>query len=228
MCHTQLLVWVTTYNCFGSGHFWRSRDELISDVLQWAPTYGREKAGRPARTYIQQLCEDTGCSPEDLPEVMNDREKWRERIGDIRASGTTWWWWLRVSVKLGVITMKEYSTPPQSPRNGAFHRIYNYIYKWAKHTFDITSLSWNDHGVEKHWLSGKKNVPGTAVSKEGHVLGHENVTLEIISESRWKSKVLDRENMENLKYDLDRRSGSKEKIFLDLIWNYLPGINLFA
>ena len=46
----------------------------------------------PARTYIQQLCEDTGCSPEDLPEAMNDREKWRERVRDIRASGTTRWW----------------------------------------------------------------------------------------------------------------------------------------
>ena len=72
-----------------TGHCWRSRDELISDVLLWTPTYGRAKAGRPARTYIQQLCEDTGCSPEDLPEAMNDREKWRERIRDIRASGTT-------------------------------------------------------------------------------------------------------------------------------------------
>ena len=30
-------------------------------------------------TYIQQLCEDTGCNPEDLPEAMNDTEKWRER-----------------------------------------------------------------------------------------------------------------------------------------------------
>ena len=76
-----------------AGHCWRSRDELISDVLQWTPTYGRAKAGRPARTYIHQLCEDTGCSPEDLPEAMNDREKWRERVWDIRASGTTWWWW---------------------------------------------------------------------------------------------------------------------------------------
>ena len=37
--------------------------------------------GRPARTYIQQLCEDTGCNPEDLPEAMNDREKWRETSG---------------------------------------------------------------------------------------------------------------------------------------------------
>ena len=73
-------------------HCWRSKDELISDVLLWTHTYGRAKAGRPARTYIQQLCEDTGCSHEDLPEAMNDREKWRERVRDIHASGTTWWW----------------------------------------------------------------------------------------------------------------------------------------
>ena len=80
-----------------AGHGWRSRDELISDVLLWAPTYGREKAGRPARTYIQQLCEDTGRSHEDLPEAMNDREKWRERVRDIRDSGTSWWWkWFHV------------------------------------------------------------------------------------------------------------------------------------
>ena len=76
-----------------AGHCWRSKDELISDVLLWTPTYGRSKAGQPAWTYIQQLCEDTGCSPEDLPEAMNDREKWRERVGDIRASGTTRGWW---------------------------------------------------------------------------------------------------------------------------------------
>ena len=63
-----------------AGHCWRSRDEVISDVLQWTHTYGRKKAGRPARTYIQQLCEDTGCGPEDLPEAMNDREMWRERV----------------------------------------------------------------------------------------------------------------------------------------------------
>ena len=76
-----------------AGHCWKSKDELISDVLPWTPTYGRAKAGRPARTYIQQLCEDTGCNPEDLPEAMNDREKCRERVRDIRADGTTWWWW---------------------------------------------------------------------------------------------------------------------------------------
>ena len=72
-----------------AGHCWRSKDELISDVLLWTPTHGRAKAGRPARTYIQQLCEDTGCCPEYLPEAMNDREEWRERVRDIRASSTT-------------------------------------------------------------------------------------------------------------------------------------------
>ena len=43
------------------------------------PPYGQTKTRRPARTYIQQLCEDTGCSPEDLPGAMNEGEKWRER-----------------------------------------------------------------------------------------------------------------------------------------------------
>ena len=76
-----------------AGHCWRSRDELTSDVLLWTPTHGRAKVGRPAITYIQQLCEDTGCCQEDLPEAMNDREKWRERVRDIRATSTTWWWW---------------------------------------------------------------------------------------------------------------------------------------
>ena len=72
-----------------TGHCWRSKVELISDVLRWTPAYGQAKAGRPARTYIQQLCEDTGCSPEDQPKVMNDRKKWQERVRDICASGTT-------------------------------------------------------------------------------------------------------------------------------------------
>ena len=74
-----------------AGHCWRSRDELISDVLLWTHSHGWAKAGQPAQTYIQQLCEDTGCSPENLPEAMNNREEWRERVRDICAGGLTWW-----------------------------------------------------------------------------------------------------------------------------------------
>ena len=75
-----------------AGHCWRSGDELISDVFLWTPSHGQAKAGRPARTYIQQVCENTGCNPEDQPEPMNNREEWRERVRDIRAGGTTRWW----------------------------------------------------------------------------------------------------------------------------------------
>ena len=83
-----------------AGHCWRSRDELIRDLLLWTPTHGRAKAGRPARTYIQQLCEDTGCGPADLPRAMNDREEWWERVRDIRATSATWrWWYCRIYKK---------------------------------------------------------------------------------------------------------------------------------
>ena len=83
-----------------AGHSRRSRDELISDVILWSPSHGRAKVGRPACTNIQQLYEDMGCSPEELPEVMNDREEWRERVRDIHADGTTRWWWWWVSLEL--------------------------------------------------------------------------------------------------------------------------------
>ena len=75
------------------GHCWRSKDELISDVLLWTPLHGRAKVGRLARTYTQQLCADTGCSLKDLLGVMNDKDGWQERVREIHASSTTWWWW---------------------------------------------------------------------------------------------------------------------------------------
>ena len=34
-----------------------------------------QKQDDQLRTYIQQLCEDTGYCPEDLPRAMNDREE---------------------------------------------------------------------------------------------------------------------------------------------------------
>ena len=93
-----------------AGNCWRNRDEFISDVLLWTLSHGRVKAGRPARTYIQQLCADTGCSSQDLPEAMNDREEWRERERErnIHAGGATWlwWWWLRNSAALQLYNKK--------------------------------------------------------------------------------------------------------------------------
>ncbi len=72
-----------------AGHCWRSRDKLISDVLLWAPSHGRAMTGRPAKTYIQQLCADTGCRLEDLPGAIDDRKEWWERVREIRAGGAS-------------------------------------------------------------------------------------------------------------------------------------------
>ena len=36
---------------------------------------------------IQQLCADTGYNLEDIPEAMNDRKGWLERVKEIRADG---------------------------------------------------------------------------------------------------------------------------------------------
>ena len=97
-----------------AGHYRRSRDELISDIILWTPSHGRAKAGLPAGTYIQQLSVHTGCSPEDLPGAMDDREVCRERVREIRAGGTTWWWYIY---------------------------IYIYIYNLKMHHLLITSLN---------------------------------------------------------------------------------------
>ena len=94
-----------------AGYCWRSKDEIVSDVLLWTSAYGQSKAGQPARTFIQELCDDTGCYPEDLPKAMNDRETWRERVRDICVSRTSWWWWwydIRYFYLIQIICTKLY------------------------------------------------------------------------------------------------------------------------
>ena len=56
-----------------SVHCWRSKDEHINDVLVCT------NVGRPAQTYIYQLCADTICGLEDLPGAMDDRDWCWER-----------------------------------------------------------------------------------------------------------------------------------------------------
>ena len=62
-----------------AGHCWKCKDKLISNVVLWTLSHRRASVGRPVKTYLQQLCSDTRCSPEDLPKVMDDRGKWREK-----------------------------------------------------------------------------------------------------------------------------------------------------
>ena len=70
------------------------------DVLLWTPSHGRAKAGRPVRTYIQQLCADMGCSPEDLPEAMR-------RV--VRKGQGYLCWWRDMMIKLHFRNLDKYS-----------------------------------------------------------------------------------------------------------------------
>ena len=36
-------------------HCWRSKDELINDVLLWTPPHGHTSVGRPVKTYISSV-----------------------------------------------------------------------------------------------------------------------------------------------------------------------------
>ena len=45
-----------------AGHCWKSWNELVSNVFLWTSSHRRASVGRPTRTYLPQLCTDTGCS----------------------------------------------------------------------------------------------------------------------------------------------------------------------
>ena len=45
-----------------AGHFWGSKYELISDILQWTTSHERVSFGQTTRAYLQQLFTETGYS----------------------------------------------------------------------------------------------------------------------------------------------------------------------
>ena len=56
-------------------HCWRSNDELTSYVLLWTPIHGHTSVSQQVWTYTHLLWADIGCSLEDLPSTMADRER---------------------------------------------------------------------------------------------------------------------------------------------------------
>ena len=71
------------------GGYWRrGKDEFLSNVLLWASSHGHTSVGRPTRTYLKQLCTDTGCSLKDLSEARErDRDRERDRESEERGRG---------------------------------------------------------------------------------------------------------------------------------------------
>ena len=108
-----------------AGHCWRSRDELIRDVLLWIPTHGRAKAGRTFSSYVRIQV----VVPEDLPRAMNDREEWRKRVRDIRAASTSWWWWWYI-MYIYIYIYIYICLSAQSVTHIYSHLYHMYIHTW--------------------------------------------------------------------------------------------------
>ena len=68
-----------------AGHCYRNKDEVVSDLILWTPKHGKEKFGRPSKTYTKQLTENTDCQLKDLPKAMDNREYWRARVNMVRS-----------------------------------------------------------------------------------------------------------------------------------------------
>ena len=67
-----------------SGHCWRSKEEVVHQVLLWEPKHGKRSSGQPPRTFIDQLTDDTGILRDELGTVMEDRNVWKEVIKNVR------------------------------------------------------------------------------------------------------------------------------------------------
>ena len=60
----------------------KSKTELVSVFLLWVPPHRFTSAGRPAKTYIHQLCTDTGYCLKDSLRAMINRYESRECSGN--------------------------------------------------------------------------------------------------------------------------------------------------
>ena len=63
-----------------TGHSFRNKEELVSDLLLWAPSHGQRSSGRPQKTYLDQFSSDSGHSIDKLPVAMMNKLGWREVV----------------------------------------------------------------------------------------------------------------------------------------------------
>ena len=63
-----------------AGHVYRPIDQPAQQLLFWQPSYGNRYGGRPQKSFLDVLQEDTGLDPDELRWLMSDRDKWREAL----------------------------------------------------------------------------------------------------------------------------------------------------
>ena len=61
-----------------AGHCFRDKSAPVSKLVTWNPMHGKCSVGRPARSYVDILLEDTDINNVDeLEKCMDDRNLWR-------------------------------------------------------------------------------------------------------------------------------------------------------
>ena len=73
-----------------AGHCIRHPELSASSLVLWQPKRGDPSQGRPAVTYVNNLCSDLGV--EDVAEIktaMNNRVQWRELSRKVRTDART-------------------------------------------------------------------------------------------------------------------------------------------
>lgn len=55
-----------------AGHCYRSKEEVISDLILWKTTHGSTEVSKSSKTYTKQSTKDTEYEFEDLYNVMSN------------------------------------------------------------------------------------------------------------------------------------------------------------
>ena len=64
-----------------AGHCYRHPEEAESNLVLWTPNHGKRGRGRPARTFVQQLRDDTGLQEREMASLMLSRDQWKIQAG---------------------------------------------------------------------------------------------------------------------------------------------------
>ena len=73
-----------------AGHCKRAEGFIVSKLVTWRPTQGARSKGRPKKTYVDLLEDDTGYAVNEVENSMKDRHLWRAIINAQQQESTEW------------------------------------------------------------------------------------------------------------------------------------------
>ena len=64
-----------------AGHAQRHPDITLHKILLWEPLHGQARRGRPTKTFVDVLRQDTGLGDvKEIASVMEERDAWRKLV----------------------------------------------------------------------------------------------------------------------------------------------------